>query len=196
MQIQELVGGLDTSTSFAAFDKMEEKVLQLEAEAESTAVLIGSDSLEGQFQQLEGGNVNDELDRCAPVTEIDAWSRPMLSVCPQRSACVKCAACKRFSMYTLRRVSAQLSDNTWTFSDSVMPKLCICMDTCLAYESLVNSAHFFVSWHRARFACRMKKTLTAGTPAAPSSTAASSSRPRVRDAIDMELEALRQKVKE
>ena len=44
---------MDTSTSFAAFDKMEEKVLSLEAEAESTAVLIGSDSLEGKFKELE-----------------------------------------------------------------------------------------------------------------------------------------------
>ena len=66
LQIQELVGGLDTSTSFAAFDKMEEKVLSLEAEAESTAVLIGSDSLEGKFKELEGGSVNDELAQCAP----------------------------------------------------------------------------------------------------------------------------------
>lgn len=61
LQIQELVGGLDTNTSFAAFDKMEEKVLSLEAEAESTAVLIGSDSMEGKFKELEGNSVNDEL---------------------------------------------------------------------------------------------------------------------------------------
>lgn len=105
-QIQELVGGLDTSTSFAAFDKMEEKVLSLEAEAESTAVLIGSDSLEGKFKELEGTSVNDEL-------------------------------------------------------------------------------------------AQMKKQLT--TSSAPSSTKSSSSaesRPKVKDAIDMELEALRRKVKE
>lgn len=61
MQIQELVGGLDSSSSFAAFDKMEEKVLSLEAEAESTAVLIGSDSIEGKFKELEGNSVNDDL---------------------------------------------------------------------------------------------------------------------------------------
>jgi phage shock protein A len=65
VQIQELVGGLDTSTSFAAFDKMEEKVLALEAEAESTAILIGSDSMEGKFKELEGTSVNDELAQCA-----------------------------------------------------------------------------------------------------------------------------------
>lgn len=60
-QIQDMIGGLDTSTSFAAFDKMEEKVTALEAEAESTQTLIGSDSLEGKFKQLEGGNVDDDL---------------------------------------------------------------------------------------------------------------------------------------
>lgn len=66
VQIQELVGGLDTSTSFAAFDKMEEKVLALEAEAESTALLIGSDSMEGKFKELEGTSVNDELAQYVP----------------------------------------------------------------------------------------------------------------------------------
>lgn len=101
-QIQELVGGLDTSTSFAAFDKMEEKVLSLEAEAESTAVLIGSDSMEGKFKELEGNSVNDDL-------------------------------------------------------------------------------------------AAMKKRLAAPSSSAP---AATESRPKVKDAIDMELEALRRKVKE
>ena len=64
VQIQELVSGLDTSSSFAAFDKMEEKVNQLEAEAESTQTLIGTDSMEGKFKQLESGTgVDDELSR-------------------------------------------------------------------------------------------------------------------------------------
>lgn len=101
-QIQELVGGLDSSSSFAAFDKMEEKVLSLEAEAESTAVLIGSDSIEGKFKELEGNSVNDDL-------------------------------------------------------------------------------------------AAMKQRLAAPSSAAP---AATESRPKVKDAIDMELEALRRKVKE
>jgi phage shock protein A len=66
VQIQELVSGLDTGSSFAAFDKMEEKVTALEAEAESTQALIGSDSLEGKFKQLESGpGVDDELSKCA-----------------------------------------------------------------------------------------------------------------------------------
>lgn len=89
MQIQELVGGLDTSTSFAAFDKMEEKVLSLEAEAESTAVLIGSDSLEGKFKELEGGSVNDELAQYSPrsllLVSNDEYS---LSYCFLYSTCI------------------------------------------------------------------------------------------------------------
>ncbi|KAF5833140.1 putative membrane-associated 30 kDa protein, chloroplastic [Dunaliella salina] len=61
--IQELIGGLQStsSTSFAAFDKMEEKVMALEAEAESTAAMATPDSLEGRFAMLEGGSVEDEL---------------------------------------------------------------------------------------------------------------------------------------
>lgn len=74
MQIQELVAGLDTSSSFAAFDQMEQKVLQLEAEAESTQVLIGTDSLEGKFQQLEAGpGVDDELSRCVAAFSPLCW---------------------------------------------------------------------------------------------------------------------------
>ena len=65
MQIQDLIGNLDTSSSFAAFDKMEEKVMALEAEAESTAILIGTDSLEGKFKQLEGLSVDDDLAKYA-----------------------------------------------------------------------------------------------------------------------------------
>jgi hypothetical protein len=55
------VSGLDTSSSFGAFEKMEEKVLAMEAEAESVQALVGTDSLEGKFKMLEGGNVDDEL---------------------------------------------------------------------------------------------------------------------------------------
>jgi hypothetical protein len=41
-------------------------VLALEASAESTAVLIGTDSLEGKFKYLEANNVDDDLTRCDP----------------------------------------------------------------------------------------------------------------------------------
>eukprot|EP00879_Flechtneria_rotunda_P005813 GHRR01006117.1.p1 GENE.GHRR01006117.1~~GHRR01006117.1.p1 ORF type:complete len:313 (+),score=120.31 GHRR01006117.1:216-1154(+) len=62
-QIQEMVAGLrlNNSNAWAAFDKMEEKVMTLEAEAESTGMLATPDRLEAQFAMLEGGTVEDEL---------------------------------------------------------------------------------------------------------------------------------------
>lgn len=38
-QIQEMVGAVDMSNSFAAFERMEEKVTAMEAEAEAAGVV-------------------------------------------------------------------------------------------------------------------------------------------------------------
>lgn len=60
-QLQSTVGRLGTSSAMAAFERMEEKVLQIEARAQSAAELTGGD-LESQFAQLEAGSdVDDEL---------------------------------------------------------------------------------------------------------------------------------------
>jgi phage shock protein A len=40
-QITEMIQGLDTSSAMAAFDKMEEKVMALEAESEATLQVRG-----------------------------------------------------------------------------------------------------------------------------------------------------------
>lgn len=60
-QIQEMVGSLNTSNAVVAFDKMEEKVVAMEAESEATAMIAGGDGLEAKFAALEGGGVEDEL---------------------------------------------------------------------------------------------------------------------------------------
>lgn len=62
-QIQEMVAGLrsNNSSAWAAFDKMEEKVVSMEAEAESAGLLATPDSVEQKFLALEGGSVEDEL---------------------------------------------------------------------------------------------------------------------------------------
>eukprot|EP00798_Chlamydomonas_sp_ICE-L_P005864 gene5864-6157_t len=60
-QIQEMVGNLNTSNAMVAFNKMEEKVMAMEAEAESTQLLVGGDGLENRFALLESGTVDDEL---------------------------------------------------------------------------------------------------------------------------------------
>lgn len=60
-QIQEMMSGLNTSNAVVAFDKMEQKVLAMEAQAESTKMLVGSDTVDSKFKALESGTVDDEL---------------------------------------------------------------------------------------------------------------------------------------
>ncbi len=61
-QLQNTVGRMGTSTAMGAFERMEEKVLQMEARSQAAAELSGS-TLEEQFRQLESGtNVDAELE--------------------------------------------------------------------------------------------------------------------------------------
>ncbi|MEC4893696.1 MAG: PspA/IM30 family protein [Oscillatoria sp. PMC 1051.18] len=55
MRIQELMGNTNTSSSLSSFERMEEKVLELEATSEAIAQL-GTDDLEKKFSALEGNN--------------------------------------------------------------------------------------------------------------------------------------------
>lgn len=60
-QLQESMNNIGTSSAMGAFERMEEKVLQIEAESE-TAVDLGGVGIEQQFAQLEAGSgVDDEL---------------------------------------------------------------------------------------------------------------------------------------
>lgn len=60
-QLQGAIGRIGTSSAMAAFERMEDKVLQMEARSQAAAELAGSD-LERQFAMLEGGSdVDDEL---------------------------------------------------------------------------------------------------------------------------------------
>lgn len=60
-QIQEMVQGLNTSSAMVAFDKMEEKVLALEAETEAVSMLAPNRAVEDKFALLEMSTVDDEL---------------------------------------------------------------------------------------------------------------------------------------
>jgi phage shock protein A len=61
-QLQGAMGKLGNSGSMAAFERMEEKVLQQEARSQAAYELAGS-SLEDQFDQLSASsNVDDELE--------------------------------------------------------------------------------------------------------------------------------------
>jgi phage shock protein A len=60
-QLQSTMGQLNTNSAMGAFERMEEKVLMMEAKSEAAGELAGTD-LESQFAALEaGGDVDDEL---------------------------------------------------------------------------------------------------------------------------------------
>ncbi|WP_299487900.1 PspA/IM30 family protein [Acaryochloris sp. IP29b_bin.137] len=60
-QINKAMGRVDTSGAIGAFERMEEKVMQMEAQSEAVAELAG-DTLESQFASLEAGSdVDAEL---------------------------------------------------------------------------------------------------------------------------------------
>jgi len=74
-QLQSAVGRLGTNSSMAAFEQMEEKVLQQEARSQAAAELAGAD-LESQFAALEGGDdVDDEL--AALKTRLEGGPTPI-----------------------------------------------------------------------------------------------------------------------
>lgn len=61
-QLNEMLNRVGTNRALDAFERMEEKVMQLEAQAEATAELNSSDDVEKQFRSLESGNnVDSEL---------------------------------------------------------------------------------------------------------------------------------------
>lgn len=59
-RMNEMLGNLNTSSTLSAFERMEEKVHQLEARAEVSSSL-GTDDLEKKFTALEAGDVDAEL---------------------------------------------------------------------------------------------------------------------------------------
>ena len=60
-QLQDSMNNIGTSSAMGAFERMEDKVMQIEAESETAAELGGS-GIEQQFAELEAGSgVDDEL---------------------------------------------------------------------------------------------------------------------------------------
>ncbi|MBW4619134.1 MAG: PspA/IM30 family protein [Cyanosarcina radialis HA8281-LM2] len=75
-QLQNTIGNLGTSSAMGAFERMEEKVLMMEAKSQSAAELAGAD-LESQFKMLESGSGVDD--------ELAAMKAQMLGAAPQSS---------------------------------------------------------------------------------------------------------------
>ncbi|KAJ7561901.1 hypothetical protein O6H91_03G046700 [Diphasiastrum complanatum] len=59
-KVNEMLGNINTSSALAAFEKMEEKVTALEAEADALNEL-STDDLAGKFALLESESVDDDL---------------------------------------------------------------------------------------------------------------------------------------
>lgn len=61
-QLQDQVGNLNSNSAMGAFERMEEKVTEMEASGQAAAELASGGGIEDQFAQLESGSdVDDEL---------------------------------------------------------------------------------------------------------------------------------------
>lgn len=69
---------MSTSSALAAFEKMEDKVLSMEAQAEAAMQLTAPDSLESKFAALEGSDVDDELSKMK--ASLGASKKPVAQV--------------------------------------------------------------------------------------------------------------------
>ncbi|KAG8380326.1 hypothetical protein BUALT_Bualt06G0004000 [Buddleja alternifolia] len=59
-KVSEMLGNVNTSSALSAFEKMEEKVMAMESQADALNQL-SSDELEGKFALLETSSVDDDL---------------------------------------------------------------------------------------------------------------------------------------
>lgn len=77
-QLQSTIGRLGTSSAMGAFERMEEKVMELEARSQA-AYELGGAELESQFAALESGsNVDDELAAMKAQIQGGSVSQPIL----------------------------------------------------------------------------------------------------------------------
>lgn len=83
VRINEMLGGINTSNSLNAFERMEEKVLQLEAQSEAIGEL-GTDDLQKRFAALEtGSDIDAELAAMKAQILTGTENHPQL---PERSS--------------------------------------------------------------------------------------------------------------
>lgn len=60
-RLNEMLGNMGTQDARAAFERMEQKVLQLESQADALVELNAGDGIEQQFRSLEGDSLDAEL---------------------------------------------------------------------------------------------------------------------------------------
>lgn len=77
-QLQGAIGRLGTSSAMSAFERMEEKVLEIESRSQAMGELAGND-LESKFASLESGSdVDDELAKMKAQLAGGSVSQPIL----------------------------------------------------------------------------------------------------------------------
>ena len=81
-RLNEMLGNVGTQDAMAAFERMEQKVLQLESQAEAVAELNAGDSLEKRFRSLESGTVDTELAALKAKLAASSQSLPEISSSP------------------------------------------------------------------------------------------------------------------
>ena len=76
--INETLQGINSTSAFDTFERMSDRVTQLEAEAEATSEMGGAlmeSSLDAQFRALEAGSVDDELEALKQKMALQAASK-------------------------------------------------------------------------------------------------------------------------
>jgi phage shock protein A len=86
VQFQSMMGRLNTSSAMAAFERMEDKVLELQARSQAAHELSGK-NLDEQFALLEsGGDVDDELPQMKAELTRDSVSLPVLPTSEEKAS--------------------------------------------------------------------------------------------------------------
>lgn len=105
-QLQSTIGSIDTSSAMGAFERMEEKVLSLEAQSQAAAELGGA-GLEEQFAALESGSdVDDEL--AAMKAQIAGTPQP--EALPPSPAITKSSASDEIVDAELEKLRSELNN--------------------------------------------------------------------------------------
>jgi phage shock protein A len=87
--INETLSNINSTSAFDTFERMSDRVTQLEAEAEAASELGGAlpeASLESQFKALEAGNVEDELDALKQKMALQAAEKERRAISGQVAA--------------------------------------------------------------------------------------------------------------
>ncbi|MBF2001071.1 MAG: PspA/IM30 family protein [Synechococcales cyanobacterium C42_A2020_086] len=61
-RLNEMLGNVGTGEAMAAFERMEQRVLQMEAQAEAVAEINAGSDLERRFKALERGSIDEDLE--------------------------------------------------------------------------------------------------------------------------------------